>query len=590
MASFDDIANDVLGAPKSEESTEQSTAAPAVSPWDTIYEQTQAAQPREERAPPAPIQEPPDASQASFKDDTLKFAIPIPGLTHHQFDTGWVPPGAGAFQKRMANIGSGLTDIGLGWDQVMGKATEKDADEKKKLDDPLNKGVLGTTLNMFGKSMPFIAGAAGGAATLPFLGGAAPIAAATAPIGYGGLQGFSEPVDTNGPGRGLNTAIGAVTAGMGPLASKLFGLGPDKVAGPLAREAADQGYKVTPADTKSSGIVNWMRNKLGEAPVIGQREGVKDFNKAKFTENVASTWGGTAKSADPKVFAQEGEDLTTQLTGMYKSNPLTITNQFDKKLEEIGNKVAASDAGRNQVKKVTDEIAGARVLDKETGLYKADGEKIQTVLEDLQSKFKTGDPKSEMNKLRRELYDTIKGEYTAKMKPEDLERFNKVSERRRAWDAMSNYVAKSARGEGKREVGNLSPDDVAIATRAMYGGETAPADKFIEAGRHILRPTTNPWGSTAALTGGAAAVAPTFFAGLPALAKAAPVLGAAGIASRAINSPLAYKVGTSIMDNPLVSKTGSLISPFAKPMVVQGALSATEGIANTQQRGRESMR
>jgi hypothetical protein len=530
----------------------------------------------------------PDASQESFKDDTIKLAIPIPGLTHHQIDTGWVPPGAGAFQKRMANIGSGLTDIGLGWDQLMGKATEKDADEKKRIDDPLNKGVLGTVLNMGGKALPFVAGAAGGAAALPFLGASATPFALAAPIAGGGIQGAMEPVGTEGPSRGVNTAVGALSGGMGPLMSKLFGT--DKVAGPLAREAAEQGYKVTPGDTKSSGVVNWMRNKLGEVPIIGQREGVKDFNKAKFTENVASTWGGTAKSADPQVFAKEGEDLTTQLTGMYKKNPLQISQKFDDKLNQIGEKVAASDAGRNEVRKVVDEIAGARVLDKQTGLYTADGEKIQTVLENLQSKFKTGDPKSEMNKIRRNLYDTIRSEYTAKMSPEDLERFNKVSERRRAWDAMSNYVAKSARGEGKREVGNLSPDDVAAASRAMYGSETAPADKFIEAGRHILRPAKNPIGLPGTVTSGAAAVAPAYFAGLTALAKTAPALGVGAVASRAINSPLAYKVGTSIMDNPLVSKTGSLISPFARPAATQGALAATEGMVNAHEEGKKLFR
>jgi hypothetical protein len=575
--SLDDAADEVytgLTPAKQEESGAQSVLTPTASPWDAAADEAFTVSSKPTPVPQRSLPpEPPDASDKSFEGSTIQLAVPIPGLTDKRWDTGIPMPGGAKTTKALAQFGSGLTDVGLGLDQVLGRAGTAEADEKHRMDDPLNKGFMGTTLNMAGKAAPFVAGAAGGMFAAPVLGGASSLAPwmAAAPVIYGGAQGAMEPVQSHGPGRGVNTFIGGLSAGMGPLTSKVFGLGPDKVAGPLAREAAADGYKVTPADANTQGIVGYMRNKLGQLPVIGQRPDVIAHNEAKFTEKVASTWGGTAESlANEGRFLQDGKDIGTKITGVYKNNPLTITNQFEKKLQSVHDGLAASDAGRNEVKKVMDEIAGARVFDKKSGQYIADGEKIQTVLENLQARSR-GDPKAEMNKVRTKLYDTIKAEYTGKLKPEDAERLEKALSQRKAWESMQDYVAKTSKGVAGREKGKLTPDDVALATKAMYGNEKAPVDRILEVGQHMLRPAKTPpnFGNVLNLPG---AIAST---------------GVAAAPSRFINSPMAYKA----LNNPIVA--GALNragSPVVRPLVTQGALSATEGVSDTMHKGAEDMK
>jgi hypothetical protein len=547
----------------------------------------------QQNTPPKPTPKPEPVERKlddrDFEGSTLDFAIPIPGLTDKRINT---PIPADWIAKPLAQFGSGLDDVGLGLQQLMGKASKEEGEEKKKMDEPLTKGVVGTTLNMAGKAAPFVAGAAGGMYAIPALAGAGTTAGipwlatggagnlatasaltpwlAAAPVGYGALQGAMEPVGTSGPGRGFNTVLGAVTAGMGPAAHKIFGLGEDKIAGPLAKEAAAQGYQVTPGDANTKGITAFLRDKMGGMPVVGQRGSVREANQATFGEKVAKSWGGTGDSLHPEQFAKDGDALATQITGMYKNNPLTITNQFEKKLEDVGNKVAASDAGRTEVKKITDEIAGARVYNKQTGQYTADGEKIQTVLENLEARMR-GDPKAEMNKVRQGLYDTIKAEYTSKMKPEDAERLAQSLQKRKAWDAMKTYVEKTGVGESGRVRGQLSPDDVAAAARAMGVGSNAELSKTAEIGQHLLRPTGK---------------SPSFGTSIPALAGSTALTTAGALPSIAVNSPLAYKA----LQNPILKGVASRVgSPVTRPLAVQGALSATEAYANNQQRGREKM-
>jgi hypothetical protein len=564
MSAADDFADSLLaGFDKPAAPTEE---APAPAPHEAFADSLMADIDKQATTPksePKQKETPPDASTKSFEGNTISLAIPLPGMTDKRFDTGIPMPASAG--KAFAQFGSGLTDIGLGLDQAMGKATNADADAKRRMDDPLNKGFWGTVNNMAGRAAPFVAGAAG---ALPFAGSAPAWMMTAAPIAYGGAQGYVEPVETHGPGRGLNTAIGALTAGLGPAAHKIFGLGEDKIAGPLAREAADLGYKVTPGDANTQGITGFIRDKMGGVPIVGQRQGVREANQAKFGEQVAKTWGGSGGSIHPEQFAKDGDALKTQITGMYKNNPLTITNQFEKKLEAIGTKVAASDTGRNEVKKITDEIAGARVFDKKTGTYTADGEKIQTVLENLEARMR-GDPKSEMNKVRQNLYDTIKTEYTKKMKPEDAKQLAESLQHRKAWDAMKGYIEKTGAGEAGRSRGQLSPEDVAAAARAMGTGSNKELNRAAEIGQHMLRPTGR---------------VPNFGASIPNLVGSTALTGAAAGPSALINSPMMYNIGKHPIVAGALKRAGS---PVTRPLAVQGALSATEGYAHEQQRGRE---
>lgn len=227
-------------------------------------------------------------------------------------------------ERSLAQLGSGFADVGLGIDQLMGKATPADVDAKRKLDAALTDGAIGGTLKFAGQTAPTLA--------LPF--GAvnkviSKVAPRLGPVVEGGVQAATasgvQPVGT-GESRLFNTlsagTIGTVLPGVAAAYRGAGGTVPPEAAA-LAKTAIDK-YKIPlqASDLTDSKFMKSLNSLYGDLPITGGRVAArKDAKQTAFNRAVGDTFGAEGDRLTSDVVKNAHEKITGNFDAIYSRNP-----------------------------------------------------------------------------------------------------------------------------------------------------------------------------------------------------------------------------------------------------------------------------
>lgn len=579
-----DFADDLLqGMMKPPEKAADEAPSGGTDTATQIFEQMNAAAPQKKTEAPK-LPSVPDVNNSDFEGQTLQIGLPLPGLTDKSIDTHIPLPSF--ITKGLAQLGSGLADAGQGYKQFNGlvglgpKVTEQQVNEKRRMDEPLNKGVAGTINNFAGNIAPYAVAAPEGI---------------VGSLLAGGTQGVMQPVGT-GDSRAMNTGIGfAMPAGMGILKAAK-NLPAEKVMGPLSREASDQGYNVTLGDSSDNALVRGFKELTDKIPGFGgSKAGNEAVNRANFNTKVASTWGGTADSiTDKSKLISDKKRIVDDMQSVWKNNTFEPdTTSFARDIKAVRNKPGMSEDVQNAIDKQI-ELLDSNTHTDSRGIKFIDGEGMKRMQSQL---FAADSTNPAMNEARDELRQVFLDHYKAQLKPKDAAKLEKSMGQYRAFATAEDTVLKAVQGNTK----TLNPAELGEAVRNKYGTNASPYDDIIRVGREFVKdagPQKKSAGATASLLG--ANVALPTIAHLAGSATLAPLTAAATgigyLANKGLNSPGAYRLATGAGDvaRAVADKIPSSISRgigagvrrLGRPAMIQGPLEAAGGFRRDQEQGR----
>lgn len=456
--------------------------------------------------------------------------------------------------RGLAQIGSGMADVPLAGRQIVNRASKEDVEEKRRLDAPLNKGVVGTINNLGGKALPFAAAPYG---FIPKAAGAA------APIIEGGLmsaiQGFLEPVG-KGESRAQNTALsgaaGTIIPGGTAIAQKLAA--PKAAANPLVQSAIREGIPLGIADTTSNKLIKAFKS-IGDD--VGLNNATKDAQQEAFNRAFGKRWGSTASKHTPDVRAADKQRIGKALEDVWGRNDLPYDSNLFGTLRQME---AEADKYPGQVK---DTILAhindleKKVVQKPNGDLYIPGPTAFQFQSDLFKNFKGGQGAldNEMMKLRGSILDN----FNANVSGEDAAINNLAREQYRAFKTGEGAITKSDNMMAGRVPGDVSPADASSAITKNYPNAVdTPFGDLPQIGQSFLRDTTDRRGGSirAALQNAGVGnslllglgTGAGYMAGLPAAAATTGGLWGANklLASPAVREALMNDVPEAMLKNP----------------------------------------
>lgn len=296
----------------------------------------------------APMEQPPQDRQDVWSQLAATHRIPTASITSVNPDNSEVA----IRQRRMvmdmpvvdrslAQLGSGFADVGMAVDQMRGKATQQDVDEKRKMDAALTEGPVGGGLKFAGQTLPTIA--------LPYgfvakgVSKVAPAVARTVEGAViGGTQGALQPVGS-GESRLFNTLSGATMGTIFPGVAATYrgasgSMTPEAAA--LAKKARDQ-FKIPlqASDLTDSSFLKSLNSLYGDLPITGARTAAKrDAKQMAFNRAVGETFGAEGDRLTTDVVKKAKDKMSDTFDDIYSRNPanaFTLNQEFNSVLSRV---------------------------------------------------------------------------------------------------------------------------------------------------------------------------------------------------------------------------------------------------------------
>lgn len=447
-------------------------------------------------------QRPPAVPLSEFKGQKLQFATPW-----KTYETG-IPLNPG-LARALAQVGSGTADWKQGGKQLINDITGKPvfenadraaADEKRRFDDPLNRGFMGTVNNLIGKVGPALAIPASAPAALGSYG---PLALGAA---SGALQGAVEPVAT-GESRGANIGIGAVAGSVIPgtkaLLQRAAGMN-DPYTNQLAREAVERGIKSFGAvDTAKPGFMTAIRHVAEAIPVAkGFIQKTQEKRDKEFTRAVSKVVGLDTDNLTSKALQDQHDALEKTIQNTWGSKDLVVTRDLRNTLADLRQKASTyeGDVSRPllaRIQNFEDRIVTKTGVDPQTGTrFRYDavpGEVAHNFQEGWEKGYKdAGVDPHQVVPLFEKLRESVNSTFKSQLPQAEREALDTATTQYKASKAVMPAITKSTVGRGQREAGTVSPQDLSASVENWYGknaGET-PFGQLPQIGQQIMRDTS----------------------------------------------------------------------------------------------------
>jgi hypothetical protein len=489
-----------------------------------------------------PRTEPVAAEPVDDFSGALRFATPLGTI-----DTGLQLPQA--LNRRLAQLGSGFADYGLRLDQIRGRATEEDADEKAIRDKQLNNDFTGKALNLAGKTAPLI--------STPSMGGALTTGALA-----GALGGYLEPV-RSGDSAVANTALGlglgaAVPAGIGAMKSALR---PDQITQQTARKALQYDIPLSPADITNSRLVKAARSATDDIPLVGlPGQGLKDAQQRALNRAVGDTFGARADRLTPDIVDSARKRMGAEFDRVWRSAALEIDAPMFQQLQSL--RASAGDLPAEQARRIVSRLDDflSHARPGANGAPTIPGEAANAFQKWLREAG--GSTQSALSHdaatLRKAILDAFNRSNPAEAAALSLNR-----SQYKAFKTVEPLLEKGVVGSGGRIEGNVPASLLPEAVRRSYAGLASQTgrqplvDLAQVSGRFLTDRTVQTGGGPRALLQNAG-VAGIVGTGL--LNPMAPALTAgAGLGiNAALNSPRLAKALVSSADHGLLSGLGAV--------------------------------
>jgi hypothetical protein len=447
---------------------------------------------------------PPETPLSDFKGQTLQFATPW-----KTYDTGFeLNPGTA---KSLAQSGSGFQDMILGAKQLAGRAGTKEqsealADEKRKLDDPLNRGVMGTINNMIPKVM------VGSLAPQSVLG--SPVATG---IGMGAAQGAIEPVAT-GESRMGNIAIGGAAGAFVPQAVKSankIAQTSDPIMGPLAQEAARRGFPMGLADTAEPGFATSFRNVGRYVPLFKQQIEKWDAKRQElFNRQIGDVIGLDGKPLTSTNVTARHDELKKAVEDTWKSQPLIVTRTMSQQLDALrakADKFAPNVAAaiHSRIDSLEGRMTNRAGVDPVSGLpftqRSIDGEVAHNLQDGwrLESRNTKDVDQHQVQPLLQELRGIVTGTFESQLPQAQREALTTANTQLGAAKAIIPSTVKSETGQAQRTIDEMTPNDLSQSIAKYYGKDSkdSPYGQLGNIGQQIIKDTSTRNRSLLANTG-----------------------------------------------------------------------------------------
>lgn len=509
--------------------------------------------------PPASDPTPTGNIDDYFKGSTLQLG---------PFDTGiHIPDSVG---KGLAQLGSGFADLPLRGRQVVGAATSKDVDEKRRLDDPLNKGIAGTINSLAGQALPFTV--APEMKVLDAAGAAAPVVKAVA---TGALQGAAAPVGTGEYTLG-NMATAALPSaaipGVGAVGKSLL-TSTTPLAADLAKTAIQKyGIPLGIGDVSQNRIVNALGSFLGQT---GLGAGATEAKQTAFNKANMATFGEHtgADKLTPDVIAANKKRIGADFDTVWNNNDLHVTPQLLGDFDALRAKAQRNPSGPAAdidahladmyTKVARDPTTGAIIPHPQSGLPYIPGD----IANNFQSEMWTLNPKSKSDELVNELRGHILNNFNSAVSPQDAALLNQARGQYRALKTLNPVAVGNENMVAGRQPGDIAPAQLASAVTKAYPNSNSPFGDLPKIGQTLInKAVPETGGSPKALLqglamfglggGGGAALGQLMGVGpIVGGAAASGLLTGAGVgASKLLKSPGLYQNLTGI--NAKAAKPG----------------------------------
>ena len=282
-------------------------------------------------------------------------------------EAGYDPTaGMSGGQKFLAGIGSGLTDVGVGAQQLVGMKSREDVARKRETDAPLLRtgaGIAGNIAGQIAATAP--AGALGVAGR-----GATALRLARGGAMQGGITGAVLPVAGDesrlknaAEGAGLGAAIPVGLRGAGRALAQSPGL--DDMARAM-RRLQDQGVALTRADTLRSPAAQQVA-RLGRDSLSGQmaRRGGEARRNASIARAVLRHIGEDADSATPEVLTRARTRIGREFENVYSADTVVrnspdLIDTLHGVLKNLPHEKGAAQAVLAEVKRVSGSFKGGK--------------------------------------------------------------------------------------------------------------------------------------------------------------------------------------------------------------------------------------
>jgi hypothetical protein len=411
-------------------------------------------------------------------------------LRFGSFDTGIPLPQA--VNRRLAQLGSGFADLGVGLNQAQADAaaterargntllgttaqnavSSKDVDAKRALDRTLNQDFAGKALNFTGKVAPSLA--------IPTVGG---------PVIGGALaglaQGVAEPVGA-GESRQGNSALsfglgGTIPAAVSGVRSALTPSGPNL---DLARAAMEKyNIPVGAADMSTNRLLKGTRSVLNDAPLIGSiGTAQRDAQQAAFNRAVGQTIGADATSLTPDVMQGAKKGITDELNRIWDNNNLKLDGDFISKLTDLRAKTSSLNPEQAQ--------AVERQIQTLLGKVDQNGEIPGSFVNNFQSELRdvVEGEKGLAKRVFGDLRQAAIGAFNRSVTGEDAAKLAKARGQYGAYKTLSPLMVKGDVGVAGRAAGDVPTALLPGAVAQQYGERAAgmPLGELSAIGSRLL--------------------------------------------------------------------------------------------------------
>jgi hypothetical protein len=415
--------------------------------------------------------------------------VPAEPISWKEFDSN---PAIGGVKRAAAQVGSGMADTVLGFQQMTGNASKEDADAKRKMDAPLKAGFWGGVNTSVGKTLPYLTMPAG---LLPrALGALGPILEGG---GIGGLMGAMEPVGT-GESRGANVGVGTIAGAAIPGGAAMVQRAgrPKPELQPLVQSALQEGIPLSTTDVSTNKLIKAFRSFADDLPFTGgYNEAQRDAKQAAFNQAVGRRWGSSSSSHTDASLGQDKARIGSVMDQVWGSNNMPYDSNLFGTLRQFEHQASMMPQAEGQAVLRRIQDIEQKVIAGPNGDLYIPGEVVNSLQKDLFKKFgKGGDERSQvMMDLRGQLLDQFNRNVTG---PEAAA----LTEARSQWRAMKAVekgLQKAESGMAQRNTGDVRPIDLSSGVTQVYGNAArSPYGDLPQIGQKFLRDTTPQTGGS----------------------------------------------------------------------------------------------
>lgn len=478
--------------------------------------------------------------------------------------------------RGLAQLGSGFSDLGLAYKQMTGSADKAAADEKAKLDAPLNAGIVGSINSLIGKTAPFTAVPYGWAPQA--LRGLGP---AFEGILTGGAQGAFEPVKT-GESRGANIGVGAAAGTLFPAltGAAKYASTPSEAVRPLVAAAEKEGIPLSMADVTTNKLIKAFRSFANDLPISGgMNEASREAQQEAFNKAVGSRYGSTATKHTEAQRQIDKKAITDVMDQVWNNNNLPYdANLFGSLRQMEANASKYPGETQNTILAHVKDLESKVIADPNGNLY-IPGPAAKEFQTDLYSNYGNKAKPDALDNQMMQLRGHILDNFNTNVAGPDAAALTQARQQYRAFKAVEPALKKADVGIAQRQVGDVRPVDLSAGVLQQYKGSPArsPFGELPQVGQHFLRDTSPQTGGSAR-----AMIQNSVLAG--------GALTGAGLLTDPITSSLlagGFLAGNKAISSPALRKmlqkpstaTGQLL--LQKPDATRAAI---EYLANTMKR------